>query len=178
MDAYLLHIIESIVVFLAYIILIYITKKATDKAADRYSKSAARVKIIKKIIQFILIAISVSFLLLIWGVKQSELMFFVSSLLTVLGIAFFAQWSIISNITATLIIFFNYPARIGDEIEIFDIDHPVRGRITDIGIFFVTITNNDDALITIPSNLFIQKMVTRKKVERKKLNTHKSTKTS
>jgi ABC-type antimicrobial peptide transport system permease subunit len=41
-------------------------------------------------------------------------------LLLLTGIAFFAQWSIISIITATLIIFFNHPAKMGDEIEIFD----------------------------------------------------------
>ena len=100
-----------------------------------------------------------TFLLLIWGVDQSELMFFITSLLTVLGIAFFAQWSIISNITATLIIFFNHPEKIGDEIKIFDVDHPVFGRISDVGIFFMTVRNNEGALITIHSNLFIQKMV-------------------
>ena len=159
MEEYYLHIIETIIIFVAYIVLRYITKKATNKAALKFSKSKTRVKIIKKIIQLILMTITFTFLLLIWGVDQSELMFFITSLLTVLGIAFFAQWSIISNITATLIIFFNHPAKIGDEIEIFDIDHPVFGRISDVGIFFVTVRNNEGALITIPSNLFIQKMV-------------------
>ncbi|RYM34083.1 mechanosensitive ion channel [Brumimicrobium glaciale] len=159
MELYTLHIIETIVLLVAYFILKYITKKATNKAALKFSKSKTRVKIIKKIIQLMLITITLTFLLLIWGVEQSELMFFITSLLTVLGIAFFAQWSIISNITATLIIFFNHPAKIGDEIEIFDVDHPVLGRISDVGIFFVTVRNKEGALITIPSNLFIQKMI-------------------
>lgn len=162
MELYTLHIIETIVIVSAYFILKYITKKATNKAAVKFSKSKTRVKIIKKIIQLILLTITMTFIFLIWGVQQSELMFFVTSLLTVLGIAFFAQWSIISNITATLIIFFNHPAKIGDEIEIFDVDHPVIGRISDVGIFFVTVRNKEGALITIPSNLFIQKMIIKK----------------
>lgn len=162
MEPYTLHIIETTIVLIAYFTLKFITKKATNRAARKFSKSKTRVKIIKKIIQLILITISAILLLLIWGVEQTELMFFISSLLTVLGIAFFAQWSIISNITATLIIFFNHPAKIGDEIEIFDVDHPVKGRISDVGIFFVTIKNKEGALITIPSNLFIQKMIVKR----------------
>lgn len=166
MEGYTLHIIETIIIIVAYLLLKYITKKATNKAALKFSKSKTRVKIIRKIIQLILITISLTFLLLIWGVDQSELMFFMTSILTVLGIAFFAQWSIISNITATLIIFFNHPAKIGDEIEIFDVDHPVKGRISDVGIFFVTVKNKEGGLITIPSNLFIQKMIVRKENSR------------
>src|SRR5690554_1037344 len=162
MEEYTLHIIETIVVIFAYIVFKYITKKATKRVALKFSKSKARVSIISKIINLILVTMSLTLILLIWGVKQSELMFFITSILTVLGIAFFAQWSIISNITATLIIYFNHPAKIGDKIEIFDVDHPVVGRIHDIGIFFVTVKNKEGARITIPSNLFIQKMVIRK----------------
>src|SRR5690554_2903168 len=97
MEEYYLHIIETVVIIITYFILKYVTKKATVRAAAKYSKSKTRVKIIKKIIQLILITISLTLLLFIWGVEQSELLFFISSLLTVLGIAFFAQWSIISR---------------------------------------------------------------------------------
>lgn len=162
MEEYYLHIIETVVIIITYFILKYVTKKATVRAAAKYSKSKTRVKIIKKIIQLILITVSLTLLFFIWGVEQSELLFFISSLLTVLGIAFFAQWSIISNITATLIIFFNHPAKIGDEIEIFDVDHPVKGKISDVGIFFVTVKSKEGGSVTIPSNLFIQKMIIKK----------------
>lgn len=162
MEDYYLHMIETVIIIIAYFILKYITKKATNRVALKYSKSKTRVKIIRKIIHLLLVTMSLTLLLLIWGVQQSELVFFITSILTVLGIAFFAQWSIISNITATLIIFFNHPAKMGDEIEIFDENYPVKGRISDIGIFFVTIKNKEGAKITIPSNVFIQKMISKK----------------
>lgn len=82
-------------------------------------------------------------------------------MLTILGIAFFAQWSIISNITSSLIIFFNHPAKIGDEIIVFDKDYSIEGRISDIGVFFVIIKTVDGEKITIPSNVFTQKMIKR-----------------
>ncbi|PKR82036.1 mechanosensitive ion channel protein MscS [Brumimicrobium salinarum] len=169
MEEYYLHLIETIVILVIHFVLKYLTKKATIKAALKFSKSASRVNIVGKIINLILITTALTLILLIWGVEQSELMLFITSILTVLGIAFFAQWSIISNITATLIIFFNHPAKMGDEIEVFDIDHPVKGTINDIGIFFVTIKNKEGGLITIPSNLFIQKMISKKSTNQKRI---------
>lgn len=66
-------------------------------------------------------------LTLVWGVDQSELLIFLSTILTVLGVAFFAQWSIISNITSTLIIFFNQPIKIGDYLTIMDKEYEIEG---------------------------------------------------
>ena len=106
LEAYSIHIVESLIVLTAYFVLKFVVRKATNRVAVKFSKSRARVKIIRKIINLILVLLSLTLILLIWRVKQSELMFFISSLITVLGIAFFAQWSIISNITSTLIVFF------------------------------------------------------------------------
>lgn len=44
-------------------------------------------------------------LLLIWGIAPAQLGGYIASLFTVVGIAFLAQWSVVSNITSTLIIF-------------------------------------------------------------------------
>ena len=98
-------------------------------------------------------------LMIIWGVDQSELLVFLSTVLTILGVAFFAQWSIISNITSTLIIFFNHPIKIGDYLTILDKDYQIEGKLSDIGIFFIIIKTKENKKITLPSNVFIQKMI-------------------
>lgn len=162
MEKYALYIIETIVVIVVYFALKYVTRKSVNKVAEASSKSELRVKIVGKVINLILVSISSLFIIMIWGVKQSDLVLFFTSILTVIGIAFFAQWSIISNITSAFIIFFNHPAKIGDEIEVFDNDYPVKGRVADIGVFFITIQSNDGATMTIPSNVFIQKMIVKK----------------
>ncbi len=162
MEAYKIELIESAVVLIAYVIIKLAITKSVDKVAIKFTYQKPRVKIIKKLINFFLFLINLGFLLFIWGVDQRELIFFISSLLTILGIAFFAQWSIISNITATLILFFNHPAKIGDTICVQDKDYPIEGRIHDIGVFFVTIKTAEGDKITIPSNIFMQKMVKRK----------------
>ncbi len=106
-----------------------------------------------------LLTILTVFLMIIWGVDQSELLLFLSTVLTILGVAFFAQWSIISNITSTLIIFFNHPIKIGDYLTIMDKDYQIEGKLSDIGIFFIIIKTKENKKITIPSNVFMQKMI-------------------
>ncbi|MBW7867179.1 MAG: mechanosensitive ion channel [Brumimicrobium sp.] len=159
---YTVHIIETAFILLVYFILKYLIRKATVNAANKLDKPHTRATVINKVIHFILLSILIFIVLLIWGVEQSQLVLFLTSLLTVLGIAFFAQWSIISNITAAIIVFFNHPAKIGDTIEMFDKDYPIKGIVHDIGIFFIYIETENGEIMTCPSNLFIQKVIIRR----------------
>ena len=43
-----------------------------------------------------------------------------------MGVAMFAQWSILSNITSGIILFFSFPFKIGDLILIHDKDFPIE----------------------------------------------------
>jgi len=55
------------------------------------------------------------------------------------------------------VIFFNYPARIGDTIRVVDGDNSMEGVIVDINMFQVLIEDADRNLINYPNNLLIQK---------------------
>ncbi len=152
-------VIETIVTFIGYFVLKLALSKLAEKTGVRFDYQRSRVKVVKKIINLILFVLMFSLMMTIWGVDQSKLIYFITSLLTVVGIAFFAQWSIISNITSSLIIFFNHTVRIGDTVKVMDKEFDVEGRIMDIGVFFLIIKNSDGEEITMPSNLFMQKMV-------------------
>ena len=159
MEAYNLQIAETIVIIVVFLITKLITKRVIKKVGIRFNYQSGRVKITNKIVDILLVIILVIFFMAIWGVDQSRLLLFLSTVLTILGVAFFAQWSIISNITSTLIIFFNHPIKIGDYLTIMDKEYPVEGKLSDIGIFFIIIKTKDDKKITIPSNVFMQKMI-------------------
>jgi small-conductance mechanosensitive channel len=83
---------------------------------------------------------------------------FLSSAFAVIGIALFAQWSILSNITASLIIFFAFPYRVGDRIKILDKDDDISGIVDEITLFHVIVRKDDD-LISYPNSLILQKAV-------------------
>lgn len=162
MEQYKVEIIETLAVLVSFFLIRFTITKTIDKVASKFSYQKPRVKMIKKIINLFITIGALGIILLIWGVDQSEFIYYISTVLTILGIAFFAQWSIISNITSTLIIFFNHPAKIGDTITVFDKDYPIEGRISDIGVFFVILKTKEGEKITLPSNVFIQKMIKKK----------------
>jgi small-conductance mechanosensitive channel len=98
----------------------------------------------------------------IFGVDQNELLMFVGSALTIMGIALFAQWSILSNITSGIIIFFNHSFQLEDTISVSDKDYEIEGKIIDIGLFFVILVTADNEKISIPNSVFLTKMIKQK----------------
>lgn len=165
MIEYKLKIAETIIIIIAFIITKIATKRIINRVGLRFKYSTSRVKITNKIISVLSLMVFIIILMVIWGVGQSELLLFLSTILTILGVAFFAQWSIISNITSTLIIFFNHPIKIGDSLAIMDKDFQIEGKLSDIGIFFIMIKTKEGKVITIPSNIFMQKMIKKEESE-------------
>ncbi|MBK8081381.1 MAG: mechanosensitive ion channel [Saprospiraceae bacterium] len=92
----------------------------------------------------------------IWGLEQNEIAAFASTLLTALGIAFFASWSLLSNITSSIILFFNHPMKSGDTLRVMDKDYPVEGEIIDLTYFFVHVRLKSGEVVTIPNSMILQ----------------------
>lgn len=129
------------------------------RVRKKFHYNGAREKIMKKIFNSVIFILSALSILIIWGVQKDQVFYFVSSMLTVVGVAFVAQWSILSNITASFILFFNHPMKIGEEIKILDKDYDIRGIVSDIGIFYLTIKTEEGEKITVPTNVLMQKMI-------------------
>lgn len=159
MEGYILQIAETGIAILGFLITRLLVKRLIIKVGNKFRYQSARIKITDELVGFLLFIILIIMLMIIWGVDQSRLLLFLSTILTVLGVAFFAQWSIISNITATLIIFFKHPIKIGDSLSIIDKDYQIEGELCDIGIFFLIIKTKDGKNITIPSIVFMQKLI-------------------
>ena len=118
-----------------------------------------RRKIIVKVLQLFISITGVVLLAGIWGFKQKEIAAFASTVLTALGIAFFAQWSLLSNITSSIILFFNHPLKLGDTIKVLDKDYPFEGEITELTYFFVHLKTVEGEIITIPNSMILQKSI-------------------
>jgi small-conductance mechanosensitive channel len=79
--------------------------------------------------------------------------------LTALGIAFFAQWSLLSNITSSIILFFNHPLKLGDTIKVLDKDYPFEGEVMELTYFFIHLKTDNGELITVPNSIILQKSI-------------------
>ncbi|MDP2159449.1 MAG: mechanosensitive ion channel, partial [Flavobacterium sp.] len=95
----------------------------------------------------------------IWGVKPENIVLVTSSIFAVIGVAMFAQWSILSNVTSGVILFFSAPFRIGDTIKIHDKDFPIEAEIEDIRGFHTYLKTKEGEIITYPNSLLLQKGV-------------------
>ena len=159
METYKIQITETIVVIAGYIITHFITKIFINNTLKQTHLQRGRRKMIIKAVHHLSFLTVIILLSAIWGLKQNEIAVFVGTILTALGIAFFAQWSLLSNITSSLLLFFNHPVKIGDTIKILDKDNPVEGEVSDLTYFFVLLKTESGETITIPNSLFLQKSV-------------------
>lgn len=155
-----LKIIESAIVILLYFIAKSASNKIVDKTMALKEMPHLRAKVIKKGINVVLLLVTITIILVIWGVNQSDLATYIGSILTVVGVAFVAQWSILSNITASVIIFFNHSVKIDDTITIMEAkEYEVEGKVCNVGLFFITMITKEGKEITLPNTVFIQKMI-------------------
>lgn len=160
MNPLYIKIIETVVVFILYMVLRGTLYKVIEKTLSEKLIFKARGVIIKRAMNFILILLSISVITLIWGVNQADLAVFVGSVLAVVGVALVAQWSLLSNVTSGIIIFFNHNVKIGDSIVIMEAkDYIIEGKVTNIGLFFTTLQTVDMEEISLPNNIFINKSI-------------------
>lgn len=144
------------VLLLLRIVLTYFVRRFSE----RKNKVKKRANLIMKYVDFILILIAFVIGILIWGIKVKDIGVIASSIFAIIGIAFFAQWSVLSNLTSGVIIFFTFPYKIGDRIKIHDKDFPIIAVIEDIKAFHLTLRTEDRGLHTYPNSLILQKGIT------------------
>jgi len=159
MSDYKIQILETTAVVILYIVAFFITKTIINNALKNTHLQRDRRKIVIKAVHLFTSIAVIILIAGIWGLKQHEIAVFVSTILTALGIAFFAQWSLLSNITSSVILFFNHPLKLGDTIKILDKDFPFEGEVTELSYFFVHLKTKDGECITIPNSLLLQKSI-------------------
>lgn len=83
------------------------------------------------------------------------------------AVAFFAAWSVLSNLFCALLIFTARPLRLGDHVEILDTaEKPgARGEVVDINLLYVTLedatASRPGVLLQVPNALIFQRIVRR-----------------
>ncbi|MBL7877160.1 MAG: mechanosensitive ion channel, partial [Cyclobacteriaceae bacterium] len=64
-----------------------------------------------------------------------------------------------SNVTSSLLLFFNHPIKIGSTIKVLDKDYPFEGEVSDLTYFFVHLKTESGEIITIPNSIILQKSI-------------------
>ena len=163
-------IVKSAVAILVMMIVKLIANRAVNKIVVKIGFDKKRTQITHKIINLFIIIILLTSIAAIWKIDKTDLIVFLTSVVTVLGIAFFAQWSILSNITASLILYFNHPLKIGHYIRVLDKEFDVQGELLDVSFFFLYIKTDDGFLVTIPTSAILNKTIQTKNTNSKRIS--------
>lgn len=135
--------------------------------AGRYNMPPSMLLPLRGAIRWLVMGSALMLILERFGVSASVLWTALTGFLAVAALAFFAIWSVLSNIFCAALIFTVGPFRLGDRVEVLESADKlgVRGRVVMINIFYTTLEDmsegNEGALLQIPNNLFFQKVVRR-----------------
>ena len=164
---YLSELLGTLIALGVFLLTRFLLVKTIRKIGRTSDINRIRTLLVIRYVTFALFVILLVALILIWGVNIRELGLIISSVFAVIGVALFATWSILSNITAGIILFFYFPYKIGDRIRIQDKDFPEEAIIMDIQSFTVHLLKDDGELLTYPNNLLLQKgvVLVKKQVE-------------
>ena len=159
-EAYQSELIASLFVFIFLFIIRAISNKLIYKLGKKSGINDARIHLIGRYSTVTIILLALLIETFIFGAQLKDLALVFSSVFAVIGIALFAIWSILSNITSGVIMFFSFPYKVGDKIQIHDKDSPLEGIIEDIRAFQLHLRLDNGDLVTYPNNLMLQKAVT------------------
>ncbi|EAS19692.1 mechanosensitive ion channel [Nonlabens mediterrranea] len=136
----------------------FVTWSAAKLSKD-LNRSKLRRQYINRYVAYLLWTLSTITIIFVWGISKDGFWTALASTFAVIGVALFANWSILSNLTSSFILYFAFPFKIGDRIRIHDKDLPVTAVIEDIKGFYTVLKTNDGETITYPNNLLMQKGV-------------------
>lgn len=143
--------------------------RLTRKVGGIYHVPHEILVVVRRITAFVIYAGALVLVLERLGVPSTALWTAFTGFAAVGAVAFFAAWSVLSNIFCTMLIFTTRPFRLMDYIEMLEsADKPgMRGRVHDINLIYTTLDEigldgeTTGSSLQIPNSLFFQRTVRR-----------------
>ena len=159
---------QIVLILLAAWALQRLLRRIVRRASEHYQRPQHLLAPLNRLIRTL---IYVGVLLLVLervGVSATVLWTAFTGFATVGAVAFFAAWSVLSNLFCALLIAMARPFRIGDYIEVLDTaEKPgAKGRVVDINLLYTTLEDHTAAAghtawLQIPNALIFQRVVRR-----------------
>lgn len=121
----------------------------------------------RRVVGFLIYSAALLLILERLGVSSSVLWTTLTGFVAVAAVAFFAAWSVLSNIFCAILIFSTRPFKLHDQIEILENGEKpgLKGRVIDINLIYTTLQEPGDSeantVLQVPNNLFFQRTVRR-----------------
>ncbi|MBT9299860.1 mechanosensitive ion channel family protein [Pseudomonas sp. TAE6080] len=142
--------------------------KGLTRLGERYPFPPQLLMPLRGGLRWLIMGSALIFVLERLGVSAIVLWTALSGFVAVAAVAFFAMWSVLSNLLCAILIFTVGPFRLGDVVELVDtVDKPgVKGRVIAINLLYTTLievaeAGTDSAVVQVPNSLFFQRAVRR-----------------
>ncbi len=149
----------TLVLIVAFLITRSLVMRLVKRHAQKYLINKSRELYIRKLISVAVVLVFATVIGMVWELSLKGLSIYFASIFTVVGVGLFASWSILSNLTASVILFFFFPHKIGEKVKIIDGENSVEGKIVDISLFYMKIETAEKEIYSYPNNLAIQKPI-------------------
>lgn len=142
--------------------------RALTRLGERYPFPPQLVIILRGVLRWLIMGSAVLIALERLGVSATVLWTALSGFVAVAAVAFFAIWSVLSNLFCAVLIYTVGPFRLGDVVELVDTtDKPgIKGRVVAINLLYTTLIEPEElgtgsAMVQVPNSLFFQRSVRR-----------------
>lgn len=158
---------QVLLILTAAFVLQRLVVRGLSRLGNRYPLPAELLLPLRGGIRWLIIGGALIMVLERFGVSATVLWTAFSGFVAVAAVAFFAMWSVLSNLLCAALIMAVGPFRLGDVVELVEnFDKPiVKGRVTDINLLYTTLEESSEggtaAIVQVPNSLFFQKVLRR-----------------
>ncbi|MBX9936347.1 MAG: mechanosensitive ion channel family protein [Burkholderiaceae bacterium] len=139
--------------------------RVVDRAGTHYQMPLELMVPINGLLRWTILVSALLLVLERMGVSATVLWTAFTGFATVGAVAFFAAWSVLSNLFCALLIFTIGPFSLGDTIELLDTaEKPgAKGRVIDINLLYTTLEDSatPGTFLQIPNSLIFQRVLRR-----------------
>ncbi|MGX0893090.1 small-conductance mechanosensitive channel [Pseudomonas sp. ADAK2 TE3594] len=161
-------VVQILLILLAGYVAQRVVAKCLTRLGERYPFPPQFFMPLRGGLRWLIMGSTLIFVLERLGVSATVLWTALSGFVAVAAVAFFAMWSVLSNLLCAILIFTVGPFRIGDVVELVDTtDKPgVKGRVVAINLLYTTLIEAEElgtgsAMVQVPNSLFFQRSVRR-----------------
>jgi len=144
-----------------------LARRLLRRFAAHYTLPVEMVMGARRLTTFIIYFTALLVILHLLGTSAAVLWTAFTGFAAVGAVAFFAAWSVLSNIFCTLLIFTTRPFRLHDYIEVLENGEKpgLKGRVIDVNLIYTTLQEtgegHEGTVLQLPNNLFFQRTVRR-----------------
>ena len=143
------------VALLVMLVVMAVIRRIRNRLVGLRPQHQREIRLTSKVITFAALVVIVMATLESLNVPLGNIWTAVSTVLALVAIGFVAVWSILSHMTASVVILLQRPFRSGDNLQLADDEYV--GTVLKTGLFYTHVQDSEGGVSLIPNNILFQR---------------------